>query len=169
LWQWTRLRSRSIQRQLRRSYDAAFGDSGVSARLVFEGRVEEGDSSRVSADDEDGAIRIGGRDVVSEVGATFPERTPLFVAIASDFLLGNCTFEGALKVAEGWGYSEYTPMESDEFSVGPHDILRQLAELSGRNATLWISDAPLNILEGVTLSAPPPEEKPGPPLPKKGT
>jgi hypothetical protein len=129
---------------------------GAGTRLVFEGAVETGDAYRVGEGEKHGAVHIGGRDVVKEIDDTFHANEPLFIAILCGFLLGNCTFEGALRIAEGWGYSEYTPMASDELCVGPHNILEQLTALEGRNATLLVSDAPMNILEGARFAAPSP-------------
>lgn len=134
-------------------------------KLIFSGTVSSGDSSRVSycrehksdegclaaCDDKDGALWIGDHDVVSEVGDV-TWAGPVNVAIASDFLLGNTTYAGALKIAEGWGYSEYTPMDSDELLVGPHDLLKIIGELEGRDVTVWFADEPLNILEGAVIN-----------------
>lgn len=121
-------------------------------KIVFSGKVESGCSSRTSdGDEKDGALWIGGKDVVSEVGA-ITWSGPVTVAIASDFLLGNTTYAGALKIAEGWGYSEYTPMDDDQLFVGPHDLLKIIGELEGRNVTVWFADEPLNILEGAVIS-----------------
>lgn len=57
------------------------------------------------------------------------------------------TFDGDLFVETGWGYSEFTPMESDELKVGDHDLIEILSRHEGENITLWVSDEPINVLE----------------------
>jgi len=109
--------------------------------LKLSGLVETGDSSRVGVFDElDGYIHIGGKDFLSEV-AEKEFKNPVTVAIADE------RFSGDLDYDFGWGYSEYTPMESDEMKVGTHDVLEILSRYEGKTVTVWIADEPINTLE----------------------
>lgn len=45
------------------------------------------------------------------------------------------------------GYSEYTPAESAELTVGPHNLIEILERHAGQTVTLWIADEPFNVLE----------------------
>lgn len=135
-------------------------------KLVFEGKVSCGDSSRVgycwkedkhgtegvhTAEDcpeKDGAVWIGSHDIVSEVGEVKWEG-PVTCAIYAGSLVGDTAFQGALRLAEGWGYSEYTPMDSDKLFVGPHDLLEIIGGMEGEHITVWFADEPINVLEGV--------------------
>lgn len=117
--------------------------------LKFSGEVQTGDTCRVSYDDDDdeinGAIHIGGRDVVDEV-ANERWSGPVTVAIA------DARFTGDLSVDHGWGYSEYTPVDSDTLTVGAHDIIA-LIEAAGASGpvTVWIADEPVDLLSGEQL------------------
>ena len=107
-------------------------------RLEFSGTVETGDPYRVTGsigfdDEKDGAIFIGGRDLVVEVDEAIFDN-PVIVSIE-----GEC-FEGALKTEQGWGYSEYTPMDADELKVGTNDILDKLEALEGTEVTVVVRD-----------------------------
>jgi hypothetical protein len=110
-------------------------------KLYFEGVVTVGDEWRCSDDvSEDGAIKIAGRDLVGEISeAQF--RGPVTVAIADE------RYEGPLAVDLGWGYSEYTAMESDKLTVGPHNIIEILERYEGKEMKIWIADEPINTLE----------------------
>lgn len=114
-------------------------------KLVFQGVVELGDPSRVGRD-ENGAIHVGGRDVIGEVGCA-DWSGPVTVAYADK------RFSGPLEWNIGYGYSEWTPMESDALTVGEHDLIRELEQYEGEVITLWIADEPISILDDV---APPP-------------
>lgn len=107
--------------------------------LKFQGRVEMGDSCRVSDEDENGSVRIGDVDFVDKVGET-TFRSPVTVAIADE------RFAGDLELEYGWGYSEYTPMEADKLQVGEHDILQILERYEGKEITVWVADEPINTL-----------------------
>lgn len=112
--------------------------------LRFEGLVQNGDYCRVaygdSDDDLNGAVHIGGVDVVDAVDeAKFTK--PVTVGIADE------TFDGDLFVETGWGYSEYTPMDPDVLKVGGHDLLEILSRYEGKSITVWISEGPINLLE----------------------
>lgn len=108
--------------------------------LRFEGEVTLGDTFRVYDDEEPGAIRIGGIDLVDAVDeAKFTK--PVTVGIADE------NFDGDLFVETGWGYSEYTPMDPDVLKVGGHDLLDILSRYEGKSITVWISEGPINLLE----------------------
>lgn len=111
--------------------------------LKFEGEVTQGDACRVYDDEEPGAVRIGGVDLVNAVeDATFTG--PVTVAIADD------RFSGDLVVDLGWGYSEYTPVDPDQLQVGPHDIIEILLTREGETVTVWVADEPINTLSDGT-------------------
>lgn len=110
-------------------------------KLKFSGIVERGDRCRCQDDMEPGAIYIGESDIVSQIEDTFEPGEKVIVGIMED------GFTGELFVETGWGYSEYTPMDSDELRVGDHDLIEYLEQREGRNITLIISDEPVNILE----------------------
>jgi hypothetical protein len=112
--------------------------------LRFEGLVQNGDYCRVSYGDTDddlnGAVHIGGVDVVDAIDeAKFTGLVT--VGIADE------TFDGDLFVDTGWGYSEYTPMDPDVLKVGGHDLLEILSRYEGKSITVWISEGPINLLE----------------------
>lgn len=86
-------------------------------QLVFTGTVEEGDGCRCNYDEPEGSVIIGGRDVVQEVLNWVPEDCKVQVSIQEK------QYEGTAKGSLGWGYSEYTPMDSDELFIGSHDII----------------------------------------------
>ena len=110
--------------------------------LKFHGEIQFGDACRVSDSDEiNGAIFIGGKDVIGEIADTeFSGKVT--IAIADE------RFVGDLAVETGYGYSEYTPMESDTLKVGDHDIIKILERnKEGSVITLWVADEPFNVLE----------------------
>lgn len=119
-------------------------------KLVFEGKVELGDTSRCSGDEDekDGALWIGERDVVEEVGAA-KWGGPVTCAIYCGTLTGDTAFQGALRIQEGSGYSEYTPIDDDKLFVGSHDLLKIIGDLEGQEITVWFADEPMNVLEGM--------------------
>lgn len=113
--------------------------------LKFEGEIRFGDAYRVAEDEDHGSVFVGDRDITDEVeDAKFTG--PVTVGIA------DATFTGDLFVENGWGYSEYTPVDSDALRVGPHDILTILSNYQeGEAVTVWISDEPVDLLaEGGT-------------------
>ena len=84
---------------------------------------------------------IGGVDIIAEIGKVNFARL-VTVGIADE------TFTGALVAWDASpGYSEYTPTEPAELTVGPHDLIRILERLAGQSVTLWVADEPFNILE----------------------
>jgi hypothetical protein len=111
--------------------------------LKFEGVVESGDVCRVSYgdDEKDGAVHVGGRDVVDEVHAV-KWSGPVTVAMADE------RFEGPVAGEMGWGYSEYTPMDPDVLTVGSHNVIEILLRHEGSEITVWIADEPIDIADG---------------------
>lgn len=119
-------------------------------KLVFKGIVSLGDDpcrcGRADDGEKEGSIWIGDHDIVNEIEDAMyrffnGEKRKLIIGIADE------TFEGELFVQTGWGYSEWTPMESDELKVGEHDLIEILERYEGQNITMFISDEPINILE----------------------
>lgn len=110
-------------------------------KLIFEGLVEIGDGCRVGLEENDGAIIIGDRDVVSEIEKSFEPKTKIVVGIADE------TFDGDLFVEYGWGYSEFTPMESDRLQIGDHDLISILDNYANQIIKMWVSDEPINVLD----------------------
>jgi hypothetical protein len=109
--------------------------------LKFQGKVTTGNACRVGYEDErDGWIHIGDRDLLADVEEV-KWSGPVTVAIGDD------RFTGDLVAEEGWGYSEYTPVDSDELKVGRHNILEILDRREGEEVTVWIADEPVNLLE----------------------
>jgi hypothetical protein len=110
--------------------------------LHFHGEIRFGDSSRVSVDAAipDGDIHIGGVDVLNAIsGARF--NNPVTVAITDERYSGDLAYE------LGWGYSEYTPMDDDKLTVGPHNIIALLHRYEeGQIVTMWVADEPFNRL-----------------------
>lgn len=110
--------------------------------LKFHGLVTIGDGWRVSDDDVRGYIHIGGCDIVAEIGdARFT--SPVTFAMADG------RFTGDLDIDCGWGYSEYTPVDFDRLLVGDTRILDILEAHVGEEITVWFSDEPVNVLEGL--------------------
>lgn len=122
--------------------------------LEFSGPVILGDASRCTDEGLHGLIWIGNRDVLNEIdGNNFTN--PVTVGLA------DSRYAGDLAYGLGWGYSEYTPVESDQLTIGPHNLLEILERYEGQAITLWIADEPFNTLE--TLEAP---KEPTPPTPR---
>lgn len=107
--------------------------------LKFKGKVdfwpESGDCD----------FTVDSRDVIAEVMETFGYGgNKVYCALADE------TFEGDLDIDTYMrGYSEWTPGESSQLTVGPHDIRYRLSRFDGENVTLWIADEPVNTLEDV--------------------
>lgn len=83
---------------------------------------------------------IGGRDFLRELSdAKFNGSVTL--AIADE------RFDGDLYAYGGQpGYSEYTPAEPAELTVGPHNMMDILDRYQGKIVTLWVADEPVNTL-----------------------
>lgn len=97
----------------------------VETTQEFNGIVEDGDACRCSPEEDapQGAIIIGGVDVIGEIYESFVG--PVKVVV------NGKEFTGPLYVEHGWGYSEYTPMDSDRLSVGDTDLIEYLSGLDG--------------------------------------
>jgi hypothetical protein len=121
-------------------------------KLVFQGVVSAGDSYRCGwgEDDPDGAVLIAGRDVVHEVENVF-NKGLVYTAIYRG--ASAITMQGALKVMQGWGYSEYTPMDSDSLFVGPHDLIELILAHRGEEVTVWFADETFNIFDDLKIVA----------------
>jgi hypothetical protein len=108
--------------------------------LVLKGIVETGDAYRVESVEEQGAILIGGKDLIDEIEeAKFTGKVTVGIA--------DQTFTGELFYEMGWGYSEWTPMEQDSLKVGSHDLLEILERYENQEIIVFIADEPVNILE----------------------
>jgi hypothetical protein len=103
--------------------------------LSFSGLLTLGNPSRCGGD-PDGAILVGGKDVVDEV---LEEKWGPDVAI---FLNGDEIARGAVTGAFGDGYSEYTPTDNDELSFGGVDVLSLLEARDGQLVTIVVTDRP---------------------------
>lgn len=111
--------------------------------LKFDGPIQFGDSYRVDETEDalHGLVHIGGVDVLAAVAETRFSQ-PVTVALADE------RYSGSLAYEIGWGYSEWTPVEDDKLTVGPHNILKILARYNeGEVVTLWIADEPINTLD----------------------
>jgi len=110
-------------------------------KLKFKGILDFGNYCRVAGDGENnGSIFIGGKDVISEIAkAGFLGKITVGIA--------DKRFNGDLEVDLGWGYSEWTPIESDRLKVGSHNLIEILERYSGEEITMWVSDEPINLLE----------------------
>lgn len=106
----------------------------------WQGVVTTGDECRVGFDDEDGAVFIDGHDIIGEIQSE-TWANPVIVGV------GDQRFLGELSVELGWGYSEYTPMESDVLKVGTHDLVDILSRLAGETVVVTISDEAINLVE----------------------
>jgi hypothetical protein len=109
---------------------------------VFDGIVKLGDPCRVDRweGEPDGAVWIGDRDLVTEVEESFEGKT-VTIGIMDE------QFDGELFIETGWGYSEWTPMDSDQLHVGGHDILAILERYEGQHVKVVVSDEKVNLLE----------------------
>jgi len=106
---------------------------------VFSGLVEIKDGYRISDDGENGQIWIGGKDLLTEL--LFNSGTKVICGIMND------KFDGDLFIDYGWGYSEYTPIDSDELKIGNTNILDILETHEGKHITFIISDEPIDLLD----------------------
>jgi hypothetical protein len=103
-------------------------------RLEFKGIVETGDAFRVSEVNAHGAIWIGGVNVVDEIAEQ------KWAEAVRVLLNGELVANGNVVTELGYGYSEYTPVESDELNVGACDLIERLEALVGQEVTLVIED-----------------------------
>lgn len=122
-------------------------------KLVFKGIVSWGDDScrcdDLSDGEKEGTAYIGNVDVVGLVCDTWSSKKKVICGLATSTLVDivNGNIEGDIDAEIGWGYSEFTPMDSDSLKVGSHDLLEILERHIGENVILWISEQPFNILE----------------------
>jgi hypothetical protein len=105
-------------------------------RLEFKGVVTTGDCCRCSEDPDMqyGCAYIGGRDLVDEIAE---EKWSDNVRVS---LNGEDLANGTVVTGIGWGYSEYTPVDSDVAKVGECDLLDRLIALEGQEVHLIIED-----------------------------
>jgi hypothetical protein len=115
--------------------------------LKLTGQVQLGDAYRVDRDELDGAVHIGGVDVLKAVGEAFLDGRDNGTIPKVTVAIADERFTGDLEYEYGWGYSDYTPMDPDELNVGPHNIIDYLTKLEGQTITLWVADEPFNTLE----------------------
>jgi hypothetical protein len=90
-------------------------------------------------------LMIGEKNVVSDI--YFPAGTKVNCGIADD------RFDGDLFIESGWGYSEWTVMESDTLMVGPHNMLDIIGRYEGKEIIFFISDGPIDILGHLTTAS----------------
>ena len=103
--------------------------------LKFQGIVSTSDYENYSN------RSIGGVDFMEKIEET-TFKGPVTIAIADQ------TFTGDLYCDEGTpGYSEFTPGDPAELTLGPHDILDIIDRYDGQTITLWVADEPINTLE----------------------
>lgn len=109
----------------------------------------------VDVDDE--TVRIGGRDVIDEIEDVSwrqPYGTSRADGIVSVCLMDE-RFDGLLHAMGGsTGYSEWTPAEPAEFTVGGHNVFLRLNDLEGKQVTLIVADEPANVLDQGTPEPP---------------
>ncbi len=106
--------------------------------LKFSGLVKCGDEWRCGADEVDGALHIGGVDVVDAIA----EET---IVDANVYVNGTLIHENVdIWGSTGYGYSDYTPIECDEIALKAKgkgkliDLLEELRSHVGKEITLEI-------------------------------
>jgi hypothetical protein len=103
--------------------------------LKFEGEVDAYGGGSWSATD----VRIGDRDVIDEIGRTWPRSGESQVRV----MLGvEPVATGALSTYTGFGGTDVTPADPPEIMVGDIDLVARLRDLDGRTVILFIEDAP---------------------------
>ncbi len=106
-------------------------------KYVFTGKVWYEDEPGVGCH----GLMIGDKSIPADID--FPSGTRVTCGIADD------RWDGEISIETGWGYSEWTVMESDTLEVGEHNILDIIGRYEGQEITFFISDGPINILEHV--------------------
>lgn len=103
------------------------------------------DDEDTPEDEREQPVTIGGEDVLAAVQeATFTG--PVTIAFADK------SWTGDLYAEEGWGYSEYTPMDPDTLAAGgefrdANNVLAILAEhYQNQHVDMWVADEPFNTL-----------------------
>jgi ABC-type glutathione transport system ATPase component len=111
--------------------------------LILSGVVTEGDAYRCGSErgELEGAILIGGVDVVERIREVFRESTRVTVGIMGE------QFDGDLFIETGWGYSEYTPMDPDQLKVGSHDLIAILGRHVDKSIRVIVADEPTTVLD----------------------
>lgn len=105
----------------------------------FKGIVNiSGDPYRQQDDpNNNGALWVGTSDVLEEL-----DDKDLTCGIVAVTLNGTLIGSGRLFVEWGWGYSEYTPMDSDVLKVDDLDLLELMKPYSGKEVTLTVESVP---------------------------
>lgn len=85
------------------------------SEITFKGPLEDGHPSRVSSDGLNGALHIGGEDVIDRIHEL---DGPVRVTFN-----GVVLAEGVNVVELGSGYSSWTPIDDDSWTVDKHPIL----------------------------------------------
>lgn len=106
-------------------------------KLELSGVVVCGHASRCADEGLDGAIHIGGVDLVDAIAE---EAWSENIEVK---LNGEVLANGVVVTERGWGYSEYTPIEDDAVHVGECDLLERLTALEGQTVALTIEDVSL--------------------------
>lgn len=110
--------------------------------LILKGIVSEYEADEDFRPD---AIKIGDGDVIEMIMELFTEWSKVVVGICDEFFSGELFYE------TGWGYSEYTWMDSDSLSLNTSNnkinLLQKLRDRIGENITMIISNSPINLLE----------------------
>lgn len=100
----------------------------------FDGEVDAYDWSR----DMSAFPSIGGRNVIDEVEAAFPQGRDVKVTLAIEPV--PQAWVGALISEMGWTGTEVTPGDPPVIRVGDVDVLKQLREFDGRTVILIVED-----------------------------
>lgn len=116
-------------------------------RVEFAGTVELGDECRLERLGLNGAIHIGGVDIVDAIAE---EKFGKYVNV---YLNGEYIANGEVVTATGWGYSEYTPMDEDRLLVGDCDLIDRLNDLEGEDVRLVIESYETPVVHFSDMSA----------------
>lgn len=109
-------------------------------KIDLTGRISLGDAYRVDENEDWGAVFVGGVDLVQMViDKKFTK--PVTVAVMDE------RYHGDLVSDLGWGYSDWTPVDSDELKVGGHDLIEILSRMDGQAVRIVISDEPVDLME----------------------
>jgi hypothetical protein len=107
----------------------------VPPHFRCKGVVSLGDASRVT-EGPHGAIRVGDVDLVAALEEKDAFSGPVRFQIEA--VDGITTYEGELSISFGGGYSEYTPMETDELHVGSVYVLGALEDHDGEEIEIKV-------------------------------
>lgn len=104
-------------------------------RLEFTGIVQCGHRYRqADMGDLNGAIHIGEVDLVDEIAEEAWSNNVRVI------LNGEVLANGNVVTETGWGYSEYSPIDSDKIEIGECDLLERLEALEGQEVIVVIED-----------------------------